>query len=128
MSPFMVVGMVFIFMLATLALSKTARTASQLQHLVNTRVNVQAANEGLPGNVADTFDVLSIRGFGAALFIILRPPDGEPALLKIAQPARVTFTEMSLQIDHARYIQWKKGPKRYLPSSTTPALKMEVVG
>jgi hypothetical protein len=125
-TPFIFVSVIFFFLLAALTLSKTSRIASQLQHLVHTRVNVRVWDQPLPGNSEEALEVLSIRGFGAAILIMLRLPNGRSTLLKIAQPAKVTMTGMSFEIDHARYVQWS-GSRISPAQFTKPALRVDVV-
>lgn len=102
--PALVVALILLFLAAT-SLSRATRIAGSLPPLANRPVQVQVWGNALAAETA--LEVDSIRAFGAALLIHLRPAGGGARhLLKVAQPGPGRVQPGRLEIPHAAYISW----------------------
>jgi hypothetical protein len=118
MLPVVVVVATLLLILSATTLSKANQIASILQPWVKKSVRVEIW--GLPLSEG-SFEVESIRAFGAGLLIHLRPAaGGRQSLLKIAQPKSATISQQRIEINHARYVSW--AGKKLTPNASAPAL------
>jgi hypothetical protein len=102
--PALLVALILLFLAAT-SLSRATRIADSLPPLANRLVQVRVWGNALPVEAA--LEVDSIRSFGAALLIHLRPAGGGARhLLKVAQPGPGRVQPGRLEIPHAAYISW----------------------
>jgi hypothetical protein len=102
--PALVVAVILLFLAAT-SLSRATRIAGSLPPLATRPVQVEVWGSALPAESA--LEVDSIRSFGAALLIHLRPAGGGARqLLKVAQPGPGRVQPGRLEILHAAYISW----------------------
>jgi len=100
----LVVALLSLFLAGT-SLSRATRIAGSLPPLAKTPVQVLVWGHALPGETALQVD--SVRSFGAALLLHLRPAEGGARrLLKVAQPGPGRVGPGRLEIAEARYISW----------------------
>jgi hypothetical protein len=109
----------FAFFLAGSFLGKAGRLATALRPLVGRTVRVEIWGMPPPGAAGPLFDVNSVTGFGAGLFLHLLPEtDGPGAILKVAQPGSERLEETRITIGAASYVSWA-GTKIAPPAGTT---------
>ncbi len=97
---------VFGFSAASL-LSKAGRLADAIAPMKRYRVHVSVWDSGIPGFPAGEFQLDSVASIGVGLHLYLQSDSGLRGDLKIAQPASVTVTADSVQIQTAKYVGWK---------------------
>ena len=117
----------FSFFLAASFLGKAGRLATALRPLMGRTVRVEIWGMPPPGAGDALFDVSSITGFGAGLFLHLLPAsDGPGAILKVAQPGSERLEDERITIRTAAYVSWA-GKKVAPPAGTdAPALVLLV--
>ena len=106
-------------------ISHAGRLAAALHDLPFRVVQVQVWGTPLTLGHDTGFRVETVRAFGAAVLIWLRPlSEGRPILLKIAQPRPALMQGQTIEIRQARYVQWNN--RQLPPVADSPAVKIEV--
>jgi hypothetical protein len=124
--PFGLVLAMLSFALGTSLLGKAARLSAALRPLVGRRVRVEVWGEALPVPGDGLFDVESITGIGAGLYLRLAGPDDAGGILKIAQPDAEALGDELIEIGTASYVQWARHTLARPADTRAPALALRL--
>ncbi len=119
---FAVVLAMLCFALGASLLGKAGRLSAALRPLVRRTVRVEVWGEPLPAAGGGLFDVESITGVGAGLYIQLAGPGDSGGVLKIAQPGAESLGDERIEIGTAAYVQWARKRIERPAGTSAPAL------
>ena len=120
--PFVPVVALFLFLAGASLFVKTSKLAESLRPLVGKSVLVQVWGAELPGQPGLEFTVHAVRALGPGLHLYLRPPDGRPTNLKVAQPRDASVSDHGMEIRDAKYVQWRGRKIPKVPGAKALAL------
>ncbi len=122
MAVFLIVLGALGFLLLGTSLSHAGRLSTSLAPFRMRPVDVRAWGSPLPDADGGTFEIESIKAFGAGLHIFLRREGGRPRHLKVAQPRSARLDEGTAVIGEAAYVQW--AGRRLARVGGSPALTL----
>lgn len=106
--PFLPVVALLLFLAGASLFGKTNQLADRIRPLVGRSFRVLVWSTELPEYAGINATVHSVSALGAGLHLYLRlPADGGPAHLKIAQPRDASVTHDGMEIQDAKYVQWR---------------------